>query len=323
MKRKIFLFILVPFFLNEFFCDLSGQELSEELQHIASSLDNDSGLNQGYSLYRQGKFNQAEQIFLKILEKDPDNYDARVNLGAVYFNKDLIDQAVNEYETSIRLNPEKPQAFFNLGLLYNSLKDYDKALRFFKKADEVDPSNRTTLFFIGETYFNLKDYDNALESFLSVWHFAPESERNLYRIADIYQIKRNYELEAAVYKQILRRRKTSYGYFRLAVALNKLNDRKGEIDAYKNALAINPDNPDIIYNLALAYRDENRLDESLEQFEKLIKNKTEPDEDALYYASIICADTNKVFKAWEYYEILSGMNPEKAEEIYVILQDKR
>jgi len=323
MTRKKILFIAITFFLNLFTYHSVGQELSNAARPMTVNPDNDSELKQGYILYRQGKLDQAEKVFLEILENDPDNYDARVNLGSVYFNKKLIDQAVNEYKTSIKLNPGKPQAFFNLGLIYNSLKDFEQALHFFKKADEVDPSNRTTLFFIGETYFNLNDYDNAFDAFLSVWHFAPESERNLYKIADIYRIKENYELEAAVYKQILRRRKTSYGYFKLALALNQLNDRHGEIDAYKNALAINPDKTDVIYNLALAYRDENRLDESLEQFEKLIINKTEPDEDALYYASIICATTNKVFKAWEYYEILSDINPEKAEDIYSILQNSR
>ena len=297
-----------------------GQDFSNDT--ISVEPDNDDIFKHGNLLIRQGKYDEAEQIYLELIKNDPDNYSAHVNLGSVYFGKDVIDKAINEYEISIRLNPEKPQAFFNMGLLCSSLHDYEKALNFFKKADEVDPDNRATLFSIGETYFNLKNYDAAMEWFLKVWHYAPESEQNLYKIADIYQIKGDYKLEAAVYKQILIRRKSFYGYFRLGIALNKLNDRQGEIDAYKNALAISPDETDVIYNLALAYRAENRLDEALELFDKLIVNRADPDEDALYYASIICAQTNNIYKAWEYYEILNGINPEKAEEIYNILKNQ-
>ena len=81
-----------------------------------------------------------------------------------------------------------------------------------------------------------------------------------------------------------------------------------------------PDNTDIIFNLALAYYDDNQLDLSVEQFEKLIKNKTKPDEDALYYCAVIYAKRNNFFKAWQYYEILKNINIEKADELYSVLK---
>ncbi len=71
--------------------------------------------------YSQKNFSAAKQTLQKVLEYDPANADAHLNLGAIYFQEGNIDGATTEWATVKEIEPENRQVDQNLKLLEKSL----------------------------------------------------------------------------------------------------------------------------------------------------------------------------------------------------------
>jgi tetratricopeptide (TPR) repeat protein len=75
-----------------------------------------------------------------VIVDQPDNADARFNLGNVLFNKGQYQPAADSYREAIRLNPNLAHAHYNLGMALTRLKDSDAAKQEFAEAKRLDPS---------------------------------------------------------------------------------------------------------------------------------------------------------------------------------------
>jgi len=121
------------------------------------------------------QISEAKQIYLKILESDPKNYEANNQLGILslensefelaekYFykileNKFRNEQILNNYGISLLQNKKFHQAiqifdeiiiknknyssaYNNRGLIYRELDEHDNAIKDFKEAISLDPNN--------------------------------------------------------------------------------------------------------------------------------------------------------------------------------------
>ena len=92
-------------------------------------------LNDDYSL----KYNEAKEMFKRILQIDPKNYRAHYNLGIANFNLENIDEAKQCYEEAIRLKPDYKYCFYNIGLIYEREGNLQEALKYYEKTLEIDP----------------------------------------------------------------------------------------------------------------------------------------------------------------------------------------
>ena len=94
-------------------------------------------LNDDYSL----KYNEAKEMFKRILQIDPKNYRAHYNLGIANFNLENIDEAKQCYEEAIRLKPDYKYCFYNIGLIYEREGNLQEALKYYDKALEITPTH--------------------------------------------------------------------------------------------------------------------------------------------------------------------------------------
>jgi TolA-binding protein/RNA polymerase subunit RPABC4/transcription elongation factor Spt4 len=84
---------------------------------------------------------RAIETYKQFLVMQPNNSDARVDLGICYFEIGEIQQAVNEIESVIKKNPNHQMASFNLGVIQLSSGNLPEAKKWLKKAAEIDPSS--------------------------------------------------------------------------------------------------------------------------------------------------------------------------------------
>lgn len=90
-------------------------------------------------LFKEGKHEQAKQLYLSILEQDPKNIDAinSVAYCVKFASKSGIsaktfDELIELYHRSLEIDSYDVEANFNMGLLYLQVKsDLDLALRRF------------------------------------------------------------------------------------------------------------------------------------------------------------------------------------------------
>jgi len=69
----------------------------------------------GMVYYRLNKITEAQQEFLQILKKEPDNYDALDGMGLVKAAQKEYDEAVKYHKKAMAINPKDMMIPFHLG----------------------------------------------------------------------------------------------------------------------------------------------------------------------------------------------------------------
>jgi tetratricopeptide (TPR) repeat protein len=84
-------------------------------------------------------YEEAIDVFKRMIEIDPTNYRAYYNLGIAYFNLSKIKEAKECYEEAIRIKPDYKHCLYNIGLICENEGEYQEALNYYEKALEIDP----------------------------------------------------------------------------------------------------------------------------------------------------------------------------------------
>ena len=113
----------------------------------------------------QKKFDMAESLLERIIEKNPDHATANSYLGDIFLIRKRYDGALDLYQKSVRLKPEAGENYFRIGQIYYYKKDGVQAVDYFKKAIEVDPQLKFAYYHVGLTYLMLlRDKANTIEN---------------------------------------------------------------------------------------------------------------------------------------------------------------
>ncbi len=117
---------------------------------------------------------KAISNYSKVLDLNPDNLDAKTDLGACYA------EGTGEPMKGIMLlrdvvskNPNHEMAQYNLGMLSVRSGQFDKAVERFKKVLEINPQRTQLYYYLGQIYLQEGDTTKALESYKS---FIKKSE---------------------------------------------------------------------------------------------------------------------------------------------------
>ncbi len=112
--------------LGDRFLKMGKLEVSliEYRKALKNDVDNPYILNQIGKIYvlRQN-LEKAKQIFLKVIEKNPDFSPSHMHLGDIYFKENNFDKAIKHYKQCININPFIPSIHKNLAQIYFYLED--------------------------------------------------------------------------------------------------------------------------------------------------------------------------------------------------------
>ncbi len=127
-----------------------------------------SGQNTMYP-EQQGQ-SQATEIarYQNILKNNPDNLNALVGLGDIYFNSRRYQEAIAIFLKAEKIDPASVHIENDLGLLYLNSNNYDHALEKFQKALQIDPTHIESLYYIGLIHHYKGDNATSLQTFEQV-----------------------------------------------------------------------------------------------------------------------------------------------------------
>ncbi|HYM61196.1 MAG TPA: sulfatase-like hydrolase/transferase [Thermoanaerobaculia bacterium] len=106
-------------------------------------------LTYGIALADQGKPQEANQQFERVLARDPNNAPALQDLGIVALRQDDLAAAREHLIRALDLNPKLPLALNTLGVVYARQGDLAAAVVSWQKAVDLDPHQYDALFNIG------------------------------------------------------------------------------------------------------------------------------------------------------------------------------
>ena len=99
----------------------------------------------GFSMYEQGKYDEAAVIFQGLNALDPYESYYLTALGAVYLAQEDLEYAMKCFNQAIKLNEKEIASYVNRGEVYLRQGKVLEAAQDFKKAVDLDPEGKDPL----------------------------------------------------------------------------------------------------------------------------------------------------------------------------------
>ena len=116
------------------------------------------------------------QALTTIIESDPKNENAVVQLANTYFDAERWEDAIQWYERALKINPNNPNTSTDLGVSYYYTNRPDHALAQFEHSLKIDPKHTKTMLNKGIVLaFGKEDLNAAAAEWQKVVELAPDS----------------------------------------------------------------------------------------------------------------------------------------------------
>ncbi len=102
--------------------------------------------------FKADRFDEAAEIYQKIIQAHPDSLYAWSNLGVVRFQQRRYDEARKALEQAVALNPKDAFCLSHLGLADLELKSYDDAIQSFEASIAIRPNDAMTHYNLSRAY---------------------------------------------------------------------------------------------------------------------------------------------------------------------------
>ena len=224
--------------------------------------------------YQSGNLLQAEQLYKKILFKDPENADVNHLLGAMMFQKGKYETAIQLLKKAVQANPDFAEAHNNLGIALKKTGLLEKALLSFKNALSIKPNYAEAYFNLGVTLNETDRVEEALKKFRKAISIRPDyaQAHNNLGIA----LKKSGDLDGAIAccrKALLLNPEYIEAHNDLGNALKEAGFTTDAINCYKKAISINPGYAEAYNNLGTALKAAGLLEESVAAYQSAISIK--------------------------------------------------
>ncbi|MEI9475650.1 MAG: tetratricopeptide repeat protein [Deltaproteobacteria bacterium] len=118
------------------------------------------------------------QTLKDILQKDPKNLSAWVELGNSYFDTNQPQESIDAYSKYLAIKPGNPDVRTDMGIMYRKLGDYDRAIKEFRTAAQNDPKHVNSRYNTGLVLLHDKqDIKGAIKAWEEYLKVDPNSDR--------------------------------------------------------------------------------------------------------------------------------------------------
>ena len=242
----------------------------------------DANNNMGVLLQGFGRFDEAEESFNKAIELKPDYVDAYNNRGVILNELNKLEEAEKSYRKAIELKEDYMEAYYNLGITLQNLDRLDEAEECYKKAIKLKPDYANCYYNLGNLYNTLEKYEEAEISYKKVIQFKPNHAGAHNNLGTIFQKLDRLEEAEKSYKKTIELA-TDYidAYKNLAAISIELKKFKEAEKIYKKIIELKPDRDDAYNDLGVVFNKINKPEEAEKNFKKAIELK--PNHIEAYY----------------------------------------
>jgi tetratricopeptide (TPR) repeat protein len=195
----------------------------------------------------RGDLDGALDRYLEALQLDPQNTRLAVRLGQIYVSKRNLTNAVNVLETSLKAVPNSPEVSYWLGFAYRADNQDDKAATAFRQALKADRNNLNALGGLIDIYMQKDSFPEVNKLLDRAFRRSSDVSTYWMRLGDIYVL--------------ISKQKPTWAA--------KI-DRKRIQSCYEKALALAPDDADLVMRVADAYADNGDFKKAAEAYAKLL-----------------------------------------------------
>ncbi len=139
-------------------------------------------LEQGNSLFEEGRYDSALIMYEEFLKKNPGAYQVHLNIGDCYREKGEYDKAVEAYNALIKQAEADlaggktflAKGLAAIGLCYLRQNNFEEAQSYFVRSIEVAPEDELLPYNVAEIYFSNQDIERAQRYFEMAAEIKPD-----------------------------------------------------------------------------------------------------------------------------------------------------
>ena len=211
------------------------------------------------------RYEEALEIYEKILELNPDNANVKVNIENIIMNNFSGEKLQNYIAQAAAKNPKSYEAQFNYALELHKNKNYTSALQYYKKALALNPTKEEVYLNLAQIYLEDKNYALANEICQKGLLVLPNSQKLNSYLADIknYNFSSIYtnatklyeqkDYKNAISKYLEIENRTPEVNMAIASCYWQLQDYLNANKYYQEVLKAQPNNLEALSNSAWAY----------------------------------------------------------------------
>ena len=245
---------------------------------------------QFFHQFRRKGFDFARQMFARAIVIDP--HYARAYAGVadccsfLYMYWDSVEDNLNEAEAASRkaleLDPELAEAHAAGGLAFALKKDFVQAQREFEAAIRLDPKLYEAYYFYARTSFQSGDLAKAAALYEQASRLNPDDYQAVSLLVPVYHgLGRPAEAAATEKRALLLVEKHTENHpddpralYLGAGILARIGDHTKSYDWARRALAIDPEETSILYNVACVYALLGKTEDALQCLGKVMEHGT-------------------------------------------------
>ena len=256
--------------------------------------------------HRAGALEEARGMYLAILEQEPDHPGVYTSLGVLHQQRGELPEARRYLERARELRPENIPTLGTLGNVFQELELHAQAILCYEKVLALQPDSAGAHNNLGNVHKNMGHYDRAAASYRRALHIDPQQPHAHFNLADalaaqgelaqaahhavqavgvaeadglaatlLRRLGRHDEAVAAC-DRALARHPTAALHNARGMSLRQLGHVRYAMDAYRDALALQPGYPEALSNLGNVLRDLERDDEAIDAFQQAIAGSDRP-----------------------------------------------
>jgi len=126
---------------------------------------------------RLGKYDEAIQLYSRVLHENPYHSDVYRNRGELYFLHKEYAKALADFNAAVRIDPKDIVSLYYGAIAYHYSGQYDSAIREYGRALALNDKNPVFYDGRGRSFYYKKDYARAIQDFTKAIEFNPKYPR--------------------------------------------------------------------------------------------------------------------------------------------------
>lgn len=243
----------------------------------------------GISLMVANRLDEAETIFRELIDKNPGDAAAHLNLALVYGSLDQMERAVPHLEEILRIAPGTSmaqKAAVRLGMYRGKqamdASDFDAALREFRGVTAIDPGNVLAYMSIATIQHQAGQVAEAEAIYTKIVEAFPDNIDARLRLGRLYAETDRVERAISEFEFVVKQggdqpqvRQAREVLVGLMVAAANAHVSEGRIDEgvalYQKIVEYDPENPEGRRRLGMLLQSKLQLEEARAQFEEMVR----------------------------------------------------
>lgn len=228
----------------------------------------------GYQLLKEGRIDEAETEFQKILALEENNNYALVGLGDSKRKQNNFQGAIEYYTKCLSCHPGNNYALFGLADCYKGLNQFHKAIEIWEQYLTHDDRNITVLTRVADAYRKIRDFKKSKQLYLRVLDMEESNPYALIGLGHLHYDFKEYTDALFYWTRMLEQNENSADIRVLTSIGNshrKLKTFDKGVQYFERALKHDPENFYALYGLADCYRGMNQQFRSIEYWNKILE----------------------------------------------------